>query len=209
MGQRGWIGMRLTLNRMQEGHAAPAPLPERHPSPLLPVRLLPLPAMQAVAAATCLRAAAPPSTRSSTAQASPHLALGSGGRMVGMAGGSALRCTGPGACPSWLPACFPPAGEQSSDFLPPVDRLLTLLPCPPGLQANSRATFAWCWPPTASLFPCCQPSLSVPPFAPPAGEQSRDFCVVLATNRPSDLDPAVIDRTDDAIEFGLPGDSER
>ncbi|KAL4421615.1 hypothetical protein ABPG75_010906 [Micractinium tetrahymenae] len=41
------------------------------------------------------------------------------------------------------------------------------------------------------------------------GEQSRDFCVVLATNRPSDLDPAVIDRTDDAIEFGLPGDAER
>ncbi|KAL4450227.1 hypothetical protein ABPG77_010896 [Micractinium sp. CCAP 211/92] len=41
------------------------------------------------------------------------------------------------------------------------------------------------------------------------GEQSRDFCVVLATNRPSDLDPAVIDRTDEAIEFGLPGDAER
>ena len=41
------------------------------------------------------------------------------------------------------------------------------------------------------------------------GEQSRDFCVVLATNRPSDLDPAVIDRTDDAIEFGLPGPQER
>ncbi|PSC70197.1 ATPase family AAA domain-containing 3-B [Micractinium conductrix] len=41
------------------------------------------------------------------------------------------------------------------------------------------------------------------------GEQSRDFCVVLATNRPSDLDPAVIDRTDEAIEFALPGDAER
>ena len=42
-----------------------------------------------------------------------------------------------------------------------------------------------------------------------AGEQSRDFCVVLATNRPSDLDPAVIDRTDEALEFGLPGREER
>ncbi|KAI7840123.1 hypothetical protein COHA_006164 [Chlorella ohadii] len=41
------------------------------------------------------------------------------------------------------------------------------------------------------------------------GEQSRDFCVVLATNRPSDLDPAVIDRTDEALEFGLPGREER
>ena len=48
-----------------------------------------------------------------------------------------------------------------------------------------------------------------PPPAPCAGEQSRDFCVVLATNRPSDLDPAVIDRTDEAIEFALPGDAER
>jgi hypothetical protein len=43
----------------------------------------------------------------------------------------------------------------------------------------------------------------------PAGEQSRDFCVVLATNRPSDLDPAVIDRTDEALEFGLPEEAER
>ncbi|KAL4854855.1 ATPase family AAA domain-containing protein 3 [Chlorella vulgaris] len=41
------------------------------------------------------------------------------------------------------------------------------------------------------------------------GEQSRDFCVVLATNRPSDLDPAVIDRTDEAIEFCLPEAAER
>lgn len=48
-----------------------------------------------------------------------------------------------------------------------------------------------------------------PPLRLPAGEQSRDFCVVLATNRPSDLDPAVIDRTDEAIEFGLPGRDER
>lgn len=41
------------------------------------------------------------------------------------------------------------------------------------------------------------------------GDQSRDFCVVLATNRPADLDPAVIDRMDEALEFDLPGTAER
>jgi ATPase family AAA domain-containing protein 3A/B len=41
------------------------------------------------------------------------------------------------------------------------------------------------------------------------GDQSRDFCVVLATNRPADLDPAVIDRMDEALEFDLPGAAER
>ncbi|KDD71649.1 hypothetical protein H632_c4628p0 [Helicosporidium sp. ATCC 50920] len=41
------------------------------------------------------------------------------------------------------------------------------------------------------------------------GDQSRDFVVVLATNRPSDLDPAVIDRMDEALEFALPGEAER
>ena len=41
------------------------------------------------------------------------------------------------------------------------------------------------------------------------GDQSRDFAVVLATNRPADLDAAVIDRMDEAIEFPLPGDGER
>ena len=41
------------------------------------------------------------------------------------------------------------------------------------------------------------------------GDQSRDFCVVLATNRPADLDPAVIDRMDEALEFALPGTAER
>lgn len=41
------------------------------------------------------------------------------------------------------------------------------------------------------------------------GDQSRDFCVVLATNRPADLDPAVIDRMDEALEFALPGANER
>ena len=34
------------------------------------------------------------------------------------------------------------------------------------------------------------------------GDQSRDFAVVLATNRPADLDPAVLDRMDEAL--GVP-----
>jgi len=33
--------------------------------------------------------------------------------------------------------------------------------------------------------------------------------VVLATNRPGDLDSAILDRMDEALEFGLPGVSER
>lgn len=41
------------------------------------------------------------------------------------------------------------------------------------------------------------------------GDQSRDFMVVLATNRPGDLDDAVLDRMDEALEFGLPGEDER
>ncbi|EFJ44341.1 hypothetical protein VOLCADRAFT_64976 [Volvox carteri f. nagariensis] len=41
------------------------------------------------------------------------------------------------------------------------------------------------------------------------GDQSRDFMVVLATNRPGDLDDAVLDRMDEALEFGLPGLAER
>lgn len=41
------------------------------------------------------------------------------------------------------------------------------------------------------------------------GDQSRDFAVVLATNRPADLDPAVLDRMDEALEFPLPGKEER
>jgi ATPase family AAA domain-containing protein 3A/B len=41
------------------------------------------------------------------------------------------------------------------------------------------------------------------------GDQSRDFAVVLATNRPADLDPAVLDRMDEALEFPLPGPPER
>jgi ATPase family AAA domain-containing protein 3A/B len=41
------------------------------------------------------------------------------------------------------------------------------------------------------------------------GDQSREFCVVIATNRPADLDPAVIDRMDEALEFALPGPQER
>ena len=41
------------------------------------------------------------------------------------------------------------------------------------------------------------------------GDQSRDFAVVLATNRPADLDPAVIDRMDESLEFPLPGKDEK
>ena len=41
------------------------------------------------------------------------------------------------------------------------------------------------------------------------GDQSRDFAVVLATNRPGDLDNAILDRMDEALEFGLPGQAER
>eukprot|EP01025_Chloroclados_australasicus_P012106 TRINITY_DN1551_c0_g1_i6.p1 TRINITY_DN1551_c0_g1~~TRINITY_DN1551_c0_g1_i6.p1 ORF type:complete len:596 (-),score=82.61 TRINITY_DN1551_c0_g1_i6:458-2245(-) len=36
------------------------------------------------------------------------------------------------------------------------------------------------------------------------GDQSRDFMLVLATNRPEDLDVAVLDRMDEVIEFPLP-----
>jgi len=36
------------------------------------------------------------------------------------------------------------------------------------------------------------------------GELSRDVVLVIATNRPEDLDSAVLDRMDEAIEIGLP-----
>ncbi|XP_022949773.1 ATPase family AAA domain-containing protein 3 [Cucurbita moschata] len=41
------------------------------------------------------------------------------------------------------------------------------------------------------------------------GDQSRDIVLVLATNRPGDLDSAVTDRMDEVIEFPLPGEEER
>eukprot|EP00210_Caulerpa_lentillifera_P004067 g3880.t1 len=41
------------------------------------------------------------------------------------------------------------------------------------------------------------------------GDQSKDFLVVLATNRPADLDAAVLDRIDEALYFPLPGIQER
>lgn len=41
------------------------------------------------------------------------------------------------------------------------------------------------------------------------GDQSRDFALVLATNRPGDLDPAIIDRMDEALQFPLPTTTER
>jgi len=41
------------------------------------------------------------------------------------------------------------------------------------------------------------------------GQPTRKFMLVLATNRPQDLDSAVLDRIDDSIAFPLPGDKER
>lgn len=41
------------------------------------------------------------------------------------------------------------------------------------------------------------------------GDQSRDIVLVLATNRPGDLDAAATDRIDEVIEFPLPGEEER
>lgn len=41
------------------------------------------------------------------------------------------------------------------------------------------------------------------------GDQSRDIVLVLATNRPGDLDSAITDRLDEVIEFPLPGEEER
>ncbi|XP_073280674.1 uncharacterized protein [Primulina huaijiensis] len=41
------------------------------------------------------------------------------------------------------------------------------------------------------------------------GDQSRDVVLVLATNRPGDLDSAVTDRIDEVIEFPLPQENER
>ena len=41
------------------------------------------------------------------------------------------------------------------------------------------------------------------------GEQSSSFMMVLATNRPGDLDTAVTDRVDEAFSFPLPGRAER
>jgi ATPase family AAA domain-containing protein 3A/B len=41
------------------------------------------------------------------------------------------------------------------------------------------------------------------------GTASSQFMLILATNRPGDLDAAVLDRVDEAIEFGLPDLDER
>lgn len=41
------------------------------------------------------------------------------------------------------------------------------------------------------------------------GDQSRDIVLVLATNRPGDLDSAITDRIDEVIEFPIPGKEER
>eukprot|EP00976_Prorocentrum_cordatum_P105839 1194338-Prorocentrum_minimum.AAC.5 len=42
-----------------------------------------------------------------------------------------------------------------------------------------------------------------------AGSQSTKIGLILATNRPSDLDDAICDRMDEMMEFGLPGAHER
>ncbi|XP_068634107.1 uncharacterized protein [Aristolochia californica] len=41
------------------------------------------------------------------------------------------------------------------------------------------------------------------------GDQSKNIVIALATNRPGDLDSAVIDRVDECLEFPLPGEDER
>ena len=41
------------------------------------------------------------------------------------------------------------------------------------------------------------------------GTQNKNFMMVLATNRPQDLDPAIVDRVDDAMGFQLPSLRER
>ena len=41
------------------------------------------------------------------------------------------------------------------------------------------------------------------------GDQSKDIVLALATNRPGDLDSAVVDRVDEVLEFPLPGEDER
>jgi len=41
------------------------------------------------------------------------------------------------------------------------------------------------------------------------GSQGRNVMLVLATNRPFDLDSAIVDRMDDAMEIELPGQNER
>jgi len=41
------------------------------------------------------------------------------------------------------------------------------------------------------------------------GTPTSQFLMVLATNRPGDLDPAVLDRIDESVEFGLPDLRER
>ncbi|KAJ7215201.1 hypothetical protein O6H91_Y473300 [Diphasiastrum complanatum] len=41
------------------------------------------------------------------------------------------------------------------------------------------------------------------------GDQSRDIVLVLATNRPGDLDTAITDRIDEVLEFPLPEEGER
>src|SRR3546814_767667 len=41
------------------------------------------------------------------------------------------------------------------------------------------------------------------------GTESLNFMLVVATNRPEDLDDAIIDRIDESVHFSLPGKRER
>jgi len=41
------------------------------------------------------------------------------------------------------------------------------------------------------------------------GTSNKKFMMILATNRPGDLDPAILDRIDESVEFGLPDNLER
>ncbi|WCJ39815.1 AAA-type ATPase family protein [Euphorbia peplus] len=41
------------------------------------------------------------------------------------------------------------------------------------------------------------------------GDQPRDIVLVLATNRPGNLDSAITDHIDEVIEFPIPGEEER
>jgi len=74
---------------------------------------------------------------------------------------------------------------------------------PPGVLIQGRYTLT----PARAAAQGLRAALNAALFR--TGEQSRDFAVVLATNRPADLDPAVLDRMDEALEFPLPGAAER
>lgn len=97
-----------------------------------------------------------------------------------------------------------PLGAQPLPFLSTVTPLLLLLTSrdPPPFPASTHAARRG-----AGMSEGMRGALNAMLFR--TGDQSRDFVVVLATNRPADLDPAVIDRMDEALEFALPAAGER